>query len=543
MEQRYIAAIDLGSSKIALSIAKVSGENVEVLYYSVTPSDGIRYSTVFNPRKALAPLKKAIREAESQLKIRIRQVVIGRPRYSVTQEIADGTLERSNPNEYISAEEIEALKEMALQQYPLSNPDKQIIYGAVAQSFSTENEIQLSEADVVGTLSATVTGTFKIFIGDKDNVLALDKVFNDLGIAIAKEYFIPDVTAKAVLSEEEKENGVALVDFGDGVTSVTIYSKGIMRHYYAIPFGGGNVTRDIKSECTLSTSLAENIKLAWGACIPDKLANLGEKIIQIRYDDGPYKEIPVKYLSGIIDAREREIVDAILYSIQESNLRSELRSGIVITGGGARMTNLANMIKEMSGYNVRIGVPRHRFTADGISGVFEPASVAAMGMLLAARDDRLPSCIMTPASVPIPWLTGAAVETPAAAYAPEPEQTFTPEPKAYEPVQTYEPEPQYESEPTPETPQPDVTYAETEPEPQPEHEAVIEAPVRKPARKAVEKLVEKPVENERKQPRKGWSFGKLTWGWVSNTYDKIGKGIGKIAEGLYEGVTEEVESK
>ena len=533
MEPRYIAAIDLGSSKIALAIAKVSGENVEVLYYNVTPSDGIRYSTVFNPRKALTPLKKAIREAENQLKIRIRQAVIGLPRYSVIQQIANATLTRNTPNDYISTEEIEALKEMALQEYPLDNPEKQFIYGAVAQSFSTENDIQLSEADVVGTLCKEITGTFKIFIGDKDNVLALDKVFNDLGIAIAKEYFIPDVTAKAVLSEEEKENGVALVDFGEGVTSVTIYSKGIMRHYYSIPFGGGSVTQDIKSECTLSTSLAENIKMAWGVCMPDKLANLGEKIIQIRYDDGPYKEIPVKFISSIIDAREREIVDAILYSIQESNLRSDLRSGIVITGGGARMTNLANLIKEMSGYNVRIGVPRHRFTADGISGVFEPASVAAMGMLLAARDDRLPSCITTPASVPIPWLIEQpAVETPAAAYVPASEpETFTPEPEpAYEPEQAYEPEPAYEPE------QAFDPYMKPEPQPEPEiaQEPVIETPVPRPAKRPVEK---KPAETQQKQPKERKSFGELKWVKVlTNTYDKIGERIGKFADSLYEEV-------
>ena len=235
MEQKYIAALDLGSSKIALAVAEVSGQNVQVIYYSETPSDGIRYSTVFNPQRASVKIRKAIQEAEEQLMIRIRQVIVGLPRYSVGQEVAKGDFPRNNANEYISREEIDLLKDIALQQYPLDNEETQYIYGAVAQSFSTDTEIQLSEEDVVGTLSSHVAGNFKIFIGQRSSVNAIDKMFNDMGIAIAKKYFLPDVTAKAVLTEEEKENGVALVDFGDGVTSVTIYQKGIMRHYYAIP--------------------------------------------------------------------------------------------------------------------------------------------------------------------------------------------------------------------------------------------------------------------------------------------------------------------
>jgi cell division ATPase FtsA len=247
-----------------------------------------------------------------------------------------------------------------------------------------------------------VAGNFKIFIGQRSSVSAIDKMFNDMGIAIAKKYFLPDVTAKAVLSEEEKENGVALVDFGEGVTSLTIYQKGIMRHYYAIPFGGGNVTRDIRIECSISPRLAENIKLAYGACQPNKLANLSEKILQIRYEDGPFKEIPVKYISSVIDAREREIVDAILFSIQESNLKDELRSGVVITGGGANMANLCNLIQDMSGYHVRVGHPKHRFSSDVI-GTSETSAVSVIGMLLAARDDRLPGCLMAPPTIPTYW--------------------------------------------------------------------------------------------------------------------------------------------
>ena len=311
--EKYIAAIDLGTAKFALSVAKVKGDDVQVIYYREVPAVGMRNSNIAIPKKASDPLEKLIREAENELMIKIMQVVIGLPRYSVTQEIANGGIPRGNPDDYITREEVEALKSIAVESYPLDDPDTQIMFGAVAQSFSIDDQIQLVEEDVIGTLSSTLEGSFKVFVGSRRATTAIDKIFNSLGIAIAKKYFLPDVVAETVLSEEEKDNGVALIDFGAGVTSVAIYHGGIMRHYAAIPFGGRSITSDIRSECSISEKLAENIKLAYGACLPSRLSSLSEKIIQIRYEDAPYKEVPVKYLSEIIDARAREIIDAILF--------------------------------------------------------------------------------------------------------------------------------------------------------------------------------------------------------------------------------------
>ncbi len=403
--EKYIAAIDLGTAKFALSVAKVKGDDVQVIYYREVPAVGMRNSNIAIPKKASEPLEKLIHEAENELMIKIMQVVIGLPRYSVTQEIANGGIPRGNPDEYITREEVEALKSIAVESYPLDDPDTQIMFGAVAQSFSIDDQIQLVEEDVIGTLSSTLEGSFKVFVGSRRATTAIDKIFNNLGIAIAKKYFLPDVVADTVLSEEEKENGVALIDFGAGVTSVAIYHGGIMRHYAAIPFGGRSITSDIRSECSISEKLAENIKLAYGACLPNRLSSLSEKIIQIRYEDSPYKEVPVKYLSEIIDARAREIIDAILFGIQDSGLEKVLRSGIVLTGGGANLANLKNLIKDMSGYNVRIGYPKHLFSASGCMGVYDPSATSAIGMLLAAKRDNLPDCALAPeptrAEVPV----------------------------------------------------------------------------------------------------------------------------------------------
>ena len=397
MEEKYIAAIDMGTANITLTVARINGDDVQILYYKKHKSDGIRNSAVYNPQKATAPIKAAIEEAERDLGIKIMQVVVDLPRCDIRQETATAKVERSNQDEVITKEEVESLKSLAQDDYPLQDPNKDVIYGAIAQSFSDDENFQLIEDDIVGVISRNFEGNFKLFIGKKSSEKTVDKIFNELGIAIAKKYFTPIAQAKSVLTEDEMASGVALVDIGAGATSVTIYQGSILRYYASIPFGGKSITMDIKSECFIAERLAENIKLAFGACIPEKLQTLGEKIIQIEGDElEGFKQIPVKYLSEIITARVKEITDAMLYEIQRSGLADKLRGGLVITGGCANLTNIAMYIKDLSGYNVRIGFPRRKFSASGYPTIFDPDASTSIGMILSAKDDGLLSCIDEP---------------------------------------------------------------------------------------------------------------------------------------------------
>ena len=236
--------------------------------------------------------------------------------------------------------------------------------------------------------SDILEGNFKIFIGKKSDLRRIDQVMNKVGITGTKKYFTADTTAKAVLTPSEMENGVALIDFGAGCTSVTIYHDSIMRHYASIPFGGKNITEDIKSESQISERLAENIKLAFGACMPEKLQSMSEKILHIRSNSTePNMKLPVKYLSEIITARVEEIMMAILYEIYQSGYADSIRSGIVVTGGCAQMANLGNYIYDISGYRVRTGYAGNLFSYSGCEGLTETSATASLGLLLAAKDD------------------------------------------------------------------------------------------------------------------------------------------------------------
>ena len=393
MEEKNIVAIDLGTSKIALTVAKVNGNDVQIAYYKEMPSAGIKYSSVWNINQATDPLSRIIRDAEEALDIKITQAVIGMPKYPVRQESNSAIVKDRGEDTDITAEDIADLKSYAEDSYPLDDPAKEAIYGAVAQSFSDGEYFQIIENDIIGMASDTLEGTFKIFIGKKSDLKKIDSVMTKTGIAARKKYFTADTTAKAVLTDAEMENGVALIDFGGGSTSVSIYHGNIMRHYASIPFGGKNITDDIKSECQISERLAENIKLAYGACMPEKLQSLSEKVLQIRSNNTePDKQVTVKYLSEIITARIEEIIMAMLYEINESGFADMLRSGIVITGGAAQTANLGNFIYELSGYRVRTGYPKQHFSNAGCDGLKDTTAATSIGLILAAKDELGVNC-------------------------------------------------------------------------------------------------------------------------------------------------------
>ena len=391
--EKHIVAIDLGTSKMALTVAKVNGNDKQIIYYKEAHSAGIKYSGVYNSVHASSPLSFLIKDAEESLGIKINQAVIGMPKFPIRQEANSGKVIDRGEDTEITAEDIEAIKRFAQETYPLKDPAHEAIYGAVAQSFSDGEYFQIIEDDIIGMTSDVLEGHFKIFIGRKKDLKNADNLLIKTGITSKKKYFTAETTAKAVLTELEMENGVALIDFGGGSTSVTIYHGNIMRHYASIPFGGKNITNDIKSELQITERLAENIKLAYGACMPDKLQSLSEKVLHIKGNTAEQsKEVTVKYLSEIITARVEEIVQAMLYEINESGLAEHLRGGIVVTGGSSQTANLGILIKQMSGYNVRIGHPLNTFSCQDIEGICETTAATSLGLIQAAIEDECMNC-------------------------------------------------------------------------------------------------------------------------------------------------------
>jgi len=392
LDERYLVAVDLGSSVIRLCVGHLSGDDIQVEHFKEAASEGIRGSMIYNPQLVAKVVGSLVRDAEAALMIRVTSVVVGLPRKDVVEITASMKLNRPDPDEYITGEEIEGLKDLALDTYPLPSPGKQEIYGAVAQSFEIDEGLTLRESEVVGTLGSSIEGRFKVFVGRRQATSALDKVFNKLGIAVVRRFFLPEVVPPVILTEVERVGGAAIIDIGAEVTSVSIYQDGALRHFASIPFGGNTVTGDIQTECSLSEELAEKIKKRFGSCLPDRLGELSEKILDVRISDPPM-EIPVRFLSEIVDSRYREILEAALYLIQESGLQDSIRGGIVLVGGCAEQNNIVPLLKDISGYRVRKGRVRGPFTPAVGRGILSAANAPVLGMLLAAKDMQVADCV------------------------------------------------------------------------------------------------------------------------------------------------------
>ena len=164
--EKHIVSIDLGTSKIAVTVAQIEGNDVQIIYYKESPSAGIRYSSVFNVTQVAEALKKAIANAEEELGIKISHAVVGAPKYSIRTEQARQTITDRGENCDITTEDIEELKSFALSTYPYIDGDNEAIFGAVAQSFSDGENFQIIENDIIGMTSNTLEGNFKIFIGN-----------------------------------------------------------------------------------------------------------------------------------------------------------------------------------------------------------------------------------------------------------------------------------------------------------------------------------------------------------------------------------------
>lgn len=385
--EKNIVALDLGTSKFALLAAKVLGDNVQVEYYREVPAKGMKYGRIFNTKNAGEALAPLLKDAEDKLGYKITSVVVGLPKYPIAS--ASGTSETTDRefDTEITEEEISNLKRFAKDSFVLEN-DNQQIFEAVAQSFDTDDEFQVMEDEIVGITTTKVKGNIKLFVGSKSDFNNIDILLRKFDIIALRKYFTPVGIGKVTLNDSEAKGGVALVDFGAGCTSVSIFKDKVLRYYNSFPFGAQSITNDIEKECGIGSEIAENIKLAYGACMQEKLQNMKNKTLRILGIENN-KTVTMKYLSEIISAREEEIIMAVLYLIYSSGFGDSITS-IVGTGGGANLTNLGMFITKISGCQFRIGRPNVQYATPDNEVISFTTANGAIGLLhMAMEEDKL----------------------------------------------------------------------------------------------------------------------------------------------------------
>lgn len=374
-KEKTISVIDLGTTKVVCLTGTKTPEGYKILASYEAPSQGILRGEVVNNQSVIQTLKPLLEELQKTTGQPIEEAVVGIAGQYVRCKSVSSHFNRTNSSREISEDEINS---MWLSMYNSRvNPGEEVLH-VVPQSYHVDEYRGL--INPVGTFGNTIEANYKIFIGKSVSAEHTKRSIENAGVKLSKLILEPLATAEAVLADDEKELGVAMVDIGGGTTDLLVYHDNIVRHTAVIPFGGNVITEDIRQGCQLTSRQAEQMKIQYGSCYVD-LAPAKKAIVIPGIGGREPREVSFKFLSSIIEARVDEIMDAIMYEIQQSGYADRLPAGIVLTGGGSLLTDLVPFIKFKTGYEARVARPRG-IISGGFDEVNQVTHSCAVGMLI-----------------------------------------------------------------------------------------------------------------------------------------------------------------
>ncbi|MEI7982358.1 MAG: cell division protein FtsA, partial [Bacteroidota bacterium] len=333
-----IVGLDIGTTKIAVIVGrKNEHRKIEILGYGKVPSIGVKRGVVANIDNTVQSIRDAVAEASAKSGVDIKFVNVGIAGLHIKSIQHRGNMIRENSDIEISQEDIDRL---CNSMYNLNmNPGEEIL-DVIPQEFSIDGEHGIMTPK--GMIGSSLEANFHIIIGQTAAAKNIYKCVRKAGLEVVELILEPIASSEAVLSEEEKEAGVVLVDIGGGTSDVAIFHAGIIRHTAVIPLGGEIITEDIKEGCSIIKKHAEELKVKFGSALARE--NREEEIVAIPGLRGRTpKEISLKNLANIIQARMEEIIEHIYYEIRNSGYEKKLIGGIVLTGGGAQLKHVAQL--------------------------------------------------------------------------------------------------------------------------------------------------------------------------------------------------------
>ncbi len=387
-KEKIVAAIDIGTTKIVAIIGrKNESGKIDILGYGNTRSTGVKRGVVLNIEQTVNAIRQAVDIAESQAGVRITDAYVGIAGQHIRSIRNRGYINRDSYDEEISKEDVQALVD-DMHKIPI-DVGEEIIH-VLPQSFIVDNETGVKNP--VGMFGKRLEANFHIVIGQTAAANNIKKCVNRAGINVKRLVLEPLASSDAVLTEDEKEIGVALVDIGGGTTDVAVFYDGIIRHTAVIPFGGNIVTQDIKQGCNILERYAEQLKVKYGSSLADKAQE--NKVVSIPGINGrPPKEISFKNLAHIIQSRMEEIIAQIYFEVEASGMLQQLGAGIVLTGGGALLKNLSQLVAFKTGMDVRVGVPNQSVQSQVVEEVNQPMFATAVGLMLTGFVEKGPCCV------------------------------------------------------------------------------------------------------------------------------------------------------
>jgi len=376
-QNQIVAAIDIGTTKIVAIVGRINeAGKLEVLGLSDTPSKGVKRGVVLNIEETVNAIETTVKEASEKSGIHFQDVFVGIAGQHIKSLRNRGYLNRDSYEDEITRADIKKLVE---DMYKISVEVGEEILHVLPQNFIVDSETGVKNP--VGMSGKRLEANFHIVVGQIASAKNIEKCINRVGLNVKQLVLEPLASSEAVLTEDEKEAGVALVDIGGGTTDVAIYYDDIIRHTAVIPFGGNVVTRDIKEGCSILQRQAESLKIQFGSALGDLAKE--DKVVTIPGISGREpKEISFRSLAYIIQSRMEEIIDAVMFEAENSGYLDKLSAGIVLTGGGALLLHLPQLVKFKTGLDVRVGYPSEKLVKESSEAVNHPMYSTSVGLLL-----------------------------------------------------------------------------------------------------------------------------------------------------------------
>jgi cell division protein FtsA len=383
-EQPIIVGLDIGTTKIA-AIAGRKNEygKLEILGFGRANSNGVKHGQVLNIDETIKAIRMALDNCyASNPNLEIGEVYVGIAGHHIKSLQTRGDIVRQNTEEEITRREIDQL---VADQYKTYIPAGDQIIDVIPQEFTVDNFQNIPNP--IGYGGVKVGANFHIITGDKNAIRNINRAVEKSNLVTKDLVLQPLASAAAVMGQEDLEAGVAIVDIGGGTTDLAVFYEGILKHTAVIPFGGENITNDIKTGLGVLKTQAEQMKVQFGSALSNEAkANAYITIPGLR--GMPAKEISVKNLAGIIQARMSEIMDFVTYHLKQVGLDNRmLNGGVVMTGGGAQLRHLIQLTEYITGLNARIGYPTEHLAAGHIEELAKPTYSTCIGLILKGYSD------------------------------------------------------------------------------------------------------------------------------------------------------------
>jgi cell division protein FtsA len=379
-----IVGLDIGTTKIAV-IAGRRNEygKLEILGFGRANSNGVKHGQVLNIDETIKAIRTAMDNClASNPLLHVEEVYVGVAGHHIKSLQTRGDIVRQRTEDEIVQAEIDQL---IADQYKTYIPAGDQIIDVIPQEFTVDNHPNI--ANPIGYGGVKIGANFHIITGDKNAIRNINRSVEKASLQTKDLVLQPLASAAAVMGQEDMEAGVAIVDIGGGTTDLAVFYEGILKHTAVIPFAGENITNDIKTGLGVLKSQAELLKVKFGCALANEAKS--NAFITIPGLRGmPAKEISVKNLANIIQARMSEILDFVTYHLKQVGLDNKaLNGGVVLTGGGSQLEHLIQLTEYVTGLNARIGLPNEHLAPGHLDDLSKPTYSTCIGLILKGLDD------------------------------------------------------------------------------------------------------------------------------------------------------------